>query len=125
MNAPPRISVVLDCTDPDRLVPFWQEALGYAVVESLDGYRVLAPGKGASGPVLILQPVPEPRAGKNRMHIDIHAADAPEFIESLRSRGAQLLGDRIDAYGIWWQTMADPEGNEFCVVADADAPPSG
>ena len=124
MSSPHRISVVLDCSDPDRLVPFWQEALGYPIVESLDGYRVLVPGEGASGPVLILQPVPEPRAGKNRMHIDIHSDDAPRFIELLQGLGGQILGDRVDAHGIWWQTMQDPEGNEFCVVADAGAPTS-
>mgnify|MGYP003516674370 CR=1 FL=1 len=38
-----RISVVLDCLDPDALVPFWQEALAYQLVDSLDGYRILAP----------------------------------------------------------------------------------
>jgi len=124
MSSPPRISVVLDCRDPDRLVPFWQEALAYQVVESFDGYRVLAPAEAGSGPVLILQSVPEPRAGKNRMHIDIHSADAPRFIESLQELGGQILGDRIDEFGIWWQTMQDPEGNEFCVVAHAQAPSS-
>ena len=113
MSSPHRISVVLDCSDPDRLVPFWQAALGYPIVESLDGYRVLVPGKGVGEPVLILQPVPEPRAGKNRMHIDIHSDDAPRFIELLQGLGGQILGDRIDATASGGRRCRIPKATSF------------
>lgn len=113
-----RISVVLDCSDPDALVPFWEAALGYTLADRADGYRILIPAEGEpAGPVLILQPVPEQRIGKNRMHIDVHADDAATHIHRLEELGASRLGAPIAAYGVEWLTMADPEGHEFCVVA--------
>lgn len=118
-----RISLVIDCSDPDRLVPFWEAAMNYQLAQSLDGYRILLPASGEPvGPVLILQPVPEPKVGKNRVHIDVHPADAPAHIAALERLGGRQLGERVEAFGFWWQTMTDPEGNEFCVVADALAP---
>ncbi len=113
-----RISVVLDCLDPDALVPFWEEALGYQKVQSLDGYRILVPREGEPpGPVLILQPVPEPKTVKNRMHVDVHPEDAARHVRRLESLGARRLGEPVAAFGVTWQTMADPEGHEFCVVS--------
>ncbi len=122
-----RVSVVLDCQDPDALTPFWEAALGYRLVDQADGYRILAPLEGEPpGPVLILQPVPEERLGKNRMHLDVHADSARDHIRLLESMGGRQLGAPIAAYGVEWQTMADPEGHEFCVVAhgrlDPDLP---
>jgi len=113
-----RFSVVLDCLDPDALVPFWETALGYQLVDRADGYRILAPADSEPpGPVLILQPVPEERDGKNRMHLDVHPDRPSAHIQRLESLGARRLGTPIAAYGVEWQTMADPEGHEFCVVA--------
>ena len=113
-----RVSVVLDCLDPEALAPFWEAALGYRLVDQADGYRILTPADGEPpGPVLILQPVPEERCGKNRMHLDVHPDDPLSHITHLESLGARRLGAPIAAYGVEWQTMADPEGHEFCVVA--------
>lgn len=125
-----RISVVLDCLDPDALLAFWQEALAYQLVESLDGYRVLAPRDGEPpGPVLILQPVPEPKSVKNRMHVDVHPDDAAGHVRRLEELGAIRLGAPVTAFGVTWQTLADPEGHELCVVAhgrlDLDDPAGG
>ena len=119
-----------DCLDPDGLVSFWQEALGYQLVEALDGYRILVPREGEPpGPVLILQPVPEPKSGKNRMHVDVHPDDAVGHIRTLERLGARRLGAPVASFGVTWQTMADPEGHEFCVVShgrlDLDDPPAG
>lgn len=76
--------------------------------------------------MLILQPVSEERRGKNRMHLDVHPTDALRHIAHLESLGARRLGRPIAAYGVEWQTMTDPEGHEFCVVAhgrlDPDIP---
>ena len=116
-----RVSLVIDCANPDRLVAFWEKAMSYHLAHSLDGYRILVPADGEpAGPVLILQPVPEPKLGKNRVHVDVHPTDVPAHVAALERLGGLLVGDRVDAFGIWWQTMADPEGNEFCVVADAE-----
>lgn len=112
-----RISLVLDCHDPDALVPFWSAALGYRHAESLGDYRVLVPASDEPGPPLILQRVPEPRVGKNRMHVDVHPDDVPGHVTLLEGLGGQRLGDRVEEFGMWWQVMADPEGNELCIVA--------
>jgi catechol 2,3-dioxygenase-like lactoylglutathione lyase family enzyme len=113
-----RVSVVLDCHDADALVSFWEAALGYRLVDRADGYRILAPLEDQPpGPILILQPVPEPKSGKNRMHLDVHADDPAEHVLHLETLGARRIGTPIAAFGVEWQTMADPEGHEFCVVA--------
>ena len=119
---------MLDCRDPDALVRFWETALGYQLADRADGYRILVPAEDQPpGPVLILQRVPEPKLGKNRMHLDVHADDPASHIRHLESLGASRIGTPIAAYGVEWQTMADPEGHEFCVVAHGrlDLPPEG
>jgi predicted enzyme related to lactoylglutathione lyase len=118
-----RISVVIDCIDPDGLVPFWEAALGYHLEHSLDQFRVLAPAAGEPvGPVLILQGVPEAKVGKNRVHIDVHPPDVPAHLSLLKALGGRPVGPPVQAFGIWWQTIGDPEGNEVCLVADAESP---
>jgi hypothetical protein len=121
-----RVSVVLDSVDPRAIAAFWCEALHYREVGDLGRFVVLAPRPGEPGPVMILQGVPEERAGKNRAHLDLHPADAEEHIARLEGLGARRIGDRVtelhEQVGIWWQPMADPQGNEFCVVADAQGP---
>jgi hypothetical protein len=128
-----RISVVLDCLDPSALVGFWTVALGYEHAGSVPGFEVLRPAEGQPpGPVYILQSVPEPHTGKNRMHVDIHPPlelGVPGLVGQLEALGGRRLGEPVtgllDELGIWWQVMADPEGNEFCVVADpGHAPPT-
>jgi hypothetical protein len=71
----------------------------------------------------------EPKVGKNRSHLDIHPPlerGVPSLVDELESRGGRRVGhpvlDLIDELGIWWQVMADPEGNEFDVVADSGHP---
>ena len=125
-----RFSVVLDSVDPGAVVDFWREALGYRLAAELDTFLVLAPDPAAesgdpaagTGPVVILQQVPEPSAGKNRMHLDLHPADAEAHVARLEGLGARRVGPRVtellEQLGVWWQVMADPQGNEFCVVAD-------
>jgi hypothetical protein len=121
-----RISVVLDSADPRAIAGFWREALGYRDVGDLGQFVVLAPAPGEHGPVMILQGVPEERVGKNRAHLDLHPADPEAHMALLERLGARRLGERVtelqEQLGVWWQPMADPQGNEFCVVAD---PPGG
>ena len=67
-----RMSVVLDCAEPERLVAFWCAALGYEHAGTIDGFEVLRPAAGEPpGPVFILQRVAEAKTGKNRSHVDI------------------------------------------------------
>jgi Glyoxalase-like domain len=125
-----KLSLVLDCTDPAALAPFWCAALGYRQVLELPDFTVLRPADGEPpGSPFILQRVPEPRAGKNRMHLDVHPPlepGLPGLVERLEGLGGTRLGGPVtgllDEIGVWWQVMADPEGNEFCVVAEPDHP---
>ena len=117
-----RVSVVLDTVDPRAIAAFWREALGYREAADLGAFLVLAPERGDEGPVVILQQVPEERSGKNRMHVDLHPPDADEHVLRLERLGARRIGGPVTelepTLGVRWQRMADPQGNEFCVVTD-------
>lgn len=109
------IGLVLDSRDPEALAPFWAAALGYVEAGSVENYVSLLPDNG-DGPRLLLQRVPEAKADKNRMHLDIESAD----IEALAAKLVALGGTRLEAevheeHGCCWIVMADPEGNEFCL----------
>ena len=125
-----RMSVVLDCAEPERLVAFWCAALGYEHAGTIDGFEVLRPAAGEPpGPVFILQRVAEAKTGKNRSHVDIHPpieTGVPPLADRLEELGGRRLGDPVTELlhqlGIWWQVMADPEGNEFDLVADTGHP---
>ena len=115
MGRKARLEVVLDCSDPEKLTAFWREALGYRVHYSAPSLAVLVPHDVNASP-LILQQVPEPRAGKNRMHVDIITDDVEVEVERLEALGARRVHDGVRSFGqVRWVTMADPENNEFCV----------
>jgi hypothetical protein len=109
------IALVLDCADPDVLGPFWAGALGYVVLGGAGSYTMLIPD-GRHGPNLLLQRVPEARAGKNRMHLDIHTPHVLAEVARLEALGAtRRQTEPLHEHGSMWVQMADPEGNEFCV----------
>jgi predicted enzyme related to lactoylglutathione lyase len=115
-----RLDLVLDCADPERLVEFWREALDYRVYYSAASYAVLVPEDGTASP-LVLQQVPEPKPGKNRMHVDIVTDDVEPEVERLEAVGARRLHEGVQSFGpTRWVTMADPEGNEFCVCTGVE-----
>jgi predicted enzyme related to lactoylglutathione lyase len=119
-----RFGLVLDCADPEQLARFWGPALGYVNVGTAGAYVVLYPD-GRSGPRLLLQRVEEAKAVKNRMHLDIEAADIEAEADRLVALGAARVGDGpCSEHGSSWIVMADPEGNEFC-VCDAGQPVDG
>ncbi len=122
----------MDCSDPDALVEFWSFALGYTLADTMDEYRVLVPAPGRDeglydkyGPVFVLAGVDTATSGKNRMHVDVHPADAEAHLTRLLQLGGTFVGERVERFGIWWQVMTDPEGNELCVVAGAQEPDEG
>jgi len=119
--------IVIDCPHPASLARFWAAALdGYAVapyddaeidrLRSLGIYdleddpSVMVEGPG---PRLCLQRVPEARTVKNRVHLDLTADHPQEEIGRLVSIGASVVG-RYESH----VTLADPQGNEFCVMMD-------
>ncbi len=108
--------VVFDCTDPEPLAEFWQVLTG-AEIDSRepDWCSLQAPRSG--GIALGFQRVPEAKLAKNRVHLDFDVDDLPSATERAESLGAIRLGDVVmEDDGENFQVMADPEGNEFCLI---------
>jgi predicted enzyme related to lactoylglutathione lyase len=70
---------------------------------------------------LFMQKVPEPRVGKNRLHIDLYVADQAAALARVEELGGRLVATH-GRDGITWTVAADPEGNEFCLVEVLKAP---
>jgi catechol 2,3-dioxygenase-like lactoylglutathione lyase family enzyme len=108
-------SVVIDCNDFPRMFAFWRDALGYVPREEPDeDWGVLRDPRGP-GPNVSLQLVPEPRVGKNRLHLDLYTDDREGEVERLLALGA-TVHPRTPESGEDFVVLADPEGNLFCVV---------
>jgi catechol 2,3-dioxygenase-like lactoylglutathione lyase family enzyme len=112
-----RLVIVLDCREPVTLAQFWAKALGYRQSSFKDPYLALVPPEPGL-PELLLQRVPEPKTGKNRMHLDLRIEHLQEERDRLLALGALQLSDDIVENGFRWYVMADPEGNEFCVIQE-------
>jgi predicted enzyme related to lactoylglutathione lyase len=110
-----RVELVLDCAEPKRLAKFWREALDYRDYYSDANLAVLVPKEGIASP-LLLQGVPESKAAKNRMHLDIVVDDIEAEIHRLQALGAHRIDEGVQSLGgTRWVRMSDPEENEFCV----------
>lgn len=112
-------SVVIDCNDFDRMFVFWRDALGYVPRdEPEDDWVVLRDPLGSNVNVS-LQVVPEPRVGKNRLHLDLYTEDRDAEIERLLGLGA-TIHPRTPEPDEDFVVLADPEGNLFCVIQKDD-----
>jgi catechol 2,3-dioxygenase-like lactoylglutathione lyase family enzyme len=114
METPAVHSVMLDCNDLDREAAFWTAILGLEEKQRFPDFVFLS-RMGAKGPSLALQRVPEPKAVKNRMHLDLAAPDPEALIAQVIGLGGARIADHEMA-GFHWTVMADPEGNEFCIT---------
>ncbi|MFF0386405.1 VOC family protein [Streptomyces sp. NPDC004286] len=117
-----RISeLVIDVADPERLAAFWSDVLGYVELgrEADGSIEIGPPGVGFGGPqpTLVLSPSSDPRAGKLRLHIDVNATDRDQDaeLERLLALGARPV-DVGQTGEENWHVLADPEGNEFCLL---------
>jgi hypothetical protein len=108
-----------DSTDPGPFATWWAEQTGGTVADPFGGTFFLVRG-GALPVVLAFQLVGDPSPGKNRLHLDLSAPDLDAEVARLTAAGATVVGDRGDE-SFRWVTLADPQGNEFCVSSDADA----
>ncbi|MGH3879093.1 MAG: VOC family protein [Actinophytocola sp.] len=107
--------ITIDCADPRSLAEFWTKALDLEVAFDAGGYFVqLRSSANPKQPYLGLQMVAEPRAGKNRVHIDFATDDREGEVERLVALGA-TKGEDHTVPGLTWTVLQDPEGNEFCV----------
>jgi predicted enzyme related to lactoylglutathione lyase len=107
--------VTIDCIDPQRVARFWSALLGREPGPSEDGWVYLGQ-RGDPEPRLVFQPVPEPKVGKVRIHLDVAVADIDEAIELVTALGGLSTGERHDYDEGAVVVMADPEGHEFCLV---------
>ena len=116
-----RISeLVIDCVDPEALARFWSDVLGYVELSREDGWIEIGPpgvGFGGLQPTIVLSPTTDPRHGKLRLHIDVSPVDRDQDaeLERLLALGARPadVGQTGDEP---WHVLADPEGNEFCLL---------
>jgi hypothetical protein len=109
--------VTVDCADPVALSGFWSAALDTTVMQNYDDAFIMLAPPPRGGPLLAFQLVPEPRSGKNRLHLDLGAPTGGRQVEVERlvGLGASVLGERGDPAVFAWTTLTDPEGNEFCI----------
>ena len=109
--------VVIDCADLDQSERFWAAALGYAAANpGSRHYRSLVPARGA-GLEILLQQVGEAKRAKNRLHLDLRTGDLDAEVTRILGLGASLLtGQPLTEDGWRWHVLADPDGNEFCVL---------
>jgi predicted enzyme related to lactoylglutathione lyase len=109
-------AVTIDCLDPARLASFWGALLGWSERPTLPGWRRLA-GDDQEPLHLNLQPVPEPKVGKNRLHLDVTVREIESAMQTVVDLGGTWTGERHDYPGEGFVVvMADPEGNSFCLV---------
>ncbi|MCM2416074.1 VOC family protein [Streptomyces sp. RKAG290] len=110
-------NVAIDCVDAYQLARFWSEVLG-CPLHPEDGpgeleTEVMLP----EGPRLHFNQVPEPKTVKSRLHLCLRPETSrEEEVERLLNLGATLVADRREPDGAGWAVLADPEGNEFCVL---------
>jgi catechol 2,3-dioxygenase-like lactoylglutathione lyase family enzyme len=140
-----QVTITFDAADPDRLAAFWSKALGYELQPppaGFDTWEAFGTAKGlpreqwdyiagardpdGAGPQLLFLRVPEVKAAKNRVHLDVHCgvasgASKEEHLAAIRTIVDELVaagateGASFDEVTVW-TVMRDPEGNEFCVV---------
>jgi catechol 2,3-dioxygenase-like lactoylglutathione lyase family enzyme len=109
----------IDSNDPDKLASFWTDVLGWRRTYDTDDEVVLEPPKGSPedgvAPDLLFLRVPETKSVKNRLHLDLRPDDQESEVRRVEGLGARRVsvGQGADAS---WVVLADPEGNEFCIL---------
>jgi hypothetical protein len=123
-------ALALDCRDPAGLAAWWAEVLGYEVLPAEgDGtVEIAPPGQQPKGvvPTMVFAPVADPTPGKLRLHLDLNATDRDQDAELARllALGATPVdvGQGPLSGRMTWHVLADPEGNEFCLLASTVDP---
>ncbi len=112
-----RIAVIsIDAVQPRVVAHFWREALGWDEIQADDTVMTLLPADG-SGPIIEIGAVPEAKSAKNRLHLDVRAdgSSTSEELQRLLNLGARRI-DVGQGPEVSWVVLADPEGNEFCLL---------
>jgi catechol 2,3-dioxygenase-like lactoylglutathione lyase family enzyme len=114
--------LTVDARDPLALARWWSEVLGWRVVEEdVDEIALQPPGDAATE--WLFCRVPEAKQGKNRLHVDLRPQDGSSQaaeLDRLRALGAVPV-DVGQGPDVTWHVLADPEGNEFCLLSRTPA----
>lgn len=128
-------TTVIDCQDLHAQARWWANVLDWQLVYEDDDQAAIAP-RGEEdrplsadewptvGPALVFVPVPESKTTKNRLHLDLapHITDDRDaLIDALLAQGATRVDVGQDEPKVSWTVLADPEGNEFCVLSARDS----
>jgi hypothetical protein len=111
-------NITFDCDDALKVAEFWSAALDHPLDPGGDGGFASIGGGDAerAEPAWYFEKVPESKAAKNRMHVDL-IDPSPSAVERLVALGASVVAEhRIESLNHGWTVMQDPEGNEFCVA---------
>ena len=104
--------IVIDCADADRASEFWGQALEGCTVNKQEWGVTMT---SQSDPLIYFEVVPEGKTVKNRLHLNIRAADRKSEVTRLADLGAKVVEEKSAGEGFRWTNMLDVEGNEFCV----------
>ena len=107
--------LAIDCADPHGLARFWCSVLDYEVQDEDDGIVTIG---GPVPPTLTFARVPEGKTVKNRLHLDVNPTDREQADEVRRLLDLGARHVDVGQGEETWVVLADPEGNEFCVLAD-------
>jgi hypothetical protein len=107
--------LVIDSRDPATLAEFWAAVLDYEITERTDDFVFIEDRQGF-GPGLDFVKVSEPKTVKNRLHFDLNPRDQDQAAEVERMEGLGARRIDIGQGDVSWVVLADPEGNEFCVL---------
>jgi hypothetical protein len=112
------LGISYDCTDAARVAGFWAEVLDRPLDEgaSSEFASIGLSGLGSGAAIWMFHKVPEAKAAKNRVHVDLVSDSLDKAVVHALECGATRVGD-FDENGFQWTTLADPEGNEFDIVA--------
>ncbi|HLI73253.1 MAG TPA: VOC family protein [Acidimicrobiales bacterium] len=108
--------IVIDCLEPSRVARFWGQVLGWDVQEQDDYFWMSASGQPFPDMTLVFAPVPEEKTVKDRIHLDVSpvGCDQAEEVARILDLGATRVD--VGQGDSPWVVLADPEGNEFCVL---------
>jgi len=109
--------IIIDCNDPAGVAAFWSKVLDWKVQEAEGGYFWMSEsGEPFPDVLLVFVPVPEKKSVKNRVHLDVSpiGCDRDEEVDRIIGLGATRVD--VGQGEQPWVVLADPEGNEFCVL---------
>jgi hypothetical protein len=112
--------IAIDASNPHSLAQFWCDVLGWVVTDADDDEVEVRPAgsdsKSSIIPSLMFVRVPEAKSVKNRVHLDVNSYDTDQATELERLLGLGATYVDVGQGDVRWHVLADPEGNEFCLL---------